>query len=220
MNIVSRRSARFALLVGGAAALSACSGEGDLVIQEGVGVTAVRSRCPAVGIPAYTGDITTFAQANDTSLASMDVAATMTNLRATCDDSGAKIYSEASFDVLATRRDASTARSVELPFFVTVLQGGNTVQSKRVGTVTVNFAAGQDRAQVTGKGGAFIDAAAATLPEDIRERITRKRRPGDPDAALDPLADPEVKAAVARSTFEVLVGFQLTEAQLAYNATR
>ena len=58
------------------------------------------------------------------------------------------------------------------------------------------------------------------LPEDIREQITRKREPGDPDAALDPLADPAVRAAVQRATFELLVGFQLTEAQLRYNATR
>ena len=39
-------------------------------------------------------------------------------------------------------------------------------------------------------------------------------------SALDPLADPEVKAAIARTRFEMLVGFQLTEAQLKYNATR
>ena len=220
MNIDFRPAARYALLMAGAALLSACSNEGELVLQEGVGVTSVRSRCPAVGIPAYTGDITTFAQPNDKTLASMDVTATMTNLRATCDDTGARIYSEATFDVLASRRDTSAARSVELPFFVTVLQGGNSVQSKRVGTVTVNFAAGQDRAQASARAGAFIDAAAATLPEDIREQITRRREPGDPDAALDPLADPEVKAAVARASFEMLVGFQLTEDQLAYNATR
>ena len=30
----------------------------------------------------------------------------------------------------------------------------------------------------------------------------------------------EVKAAIARTRFEMLVGFQLTEAQLAYNVTR
>ena len=33
-------------------------------------------------------------------------------------------------------------------------------------------------------------------------------------------ADPAVRAAVQRATFELLVGFQLTEAQLRYNATR
>ena len=50
--------------------------------------------------------------------------------------------------------------------------------------------------------------------------ITRNRRAGDDDAAIDPLTRPEVRAALARASFELLVGFQLTEDQLAYNATR
>ena len=37
---------------------------------------------------------------------------------------------------------------------------------------------------------------------------------------LGPLADPAVRAAVANATFEHLVGFQLTQDQLRYNATR
>ena len=103
---------------------------------------------------------------------------------------------------------------------VTVLRGGRAVVSKRVGTVTLNFADGQERAQARAQGGAYIDRAEATLPQDIREQITRERKAGDEDAAVDPLSDPAVKAAVARATFELLVGFQLTEQQLAYNATR
>ena len=58
------------------------------------------------------------------------------------------------------------------------------------------------------------------LPEDVRERITRKRKAGDQDAALDPMADPEVRAALDRANFELLVGFQLDQDQIAYNATR
>jgi hypothetical protein len=34
------------------------------------------------------------------------------------------------------------------------------------------------------------------------------------------MSDPAVRAAVTRATFEFLVGFQLTQEQLAYNATR
>ena len=107
-----------------------------------------------------------------------------------------------------------------MPFFSTVLQGGSAVQAKRIGSVTVQFADGQERAQASGRAGAFVTRAAATLPAGIRERITRKRKAGDPDAALDPLADPQVRAALERATFELLVGFQLSEDQLAYNATR
>jgi hypothetical protein len=65
-----------------------------------------------------------------------------------------------------------------------------------------------------------VDRAAATLPEDIRERITRRRRAGEQDAAIDPMSEPEVRAAVTRASFELLIGFQLTAEQLQYNVTR
>jgi hypothetical protein len=202
------------------AALSACSQKGELVIDQGVGIASVLTLCPAVGIPDYTGDITTFRNPADTTTASLDVSASMTNLRAECNDTAAQIYSEASFTVNARRTDTRGARTVELPYFVTVLRAGTAVVSKRIGTVTLTFADGQERASATAKAGSFVNRADAALPEDIREKITRRRRAGDPEAALDPLADPEVKAAIARTRFEMLVGFQLTEDQLKYNATR
>lgn len=203
-----------------AAALAGCTREGELVVDQSVGITAVLSTCPSVGIPDYTGDVTTFRSADRTA-ANLDVTASMTNLRSTCNESaGEKVYSEASFDVHARRADVRGARTVTLPYFVTVLQGGSAVVTKRVGQVTLDFADGQERASASARAGAFVDRAAASLPADIREKITRRRRPGDVDAALDPLADPEVKAAIQRSRFEMLVGFQLTEDQLAYNATR
>jgi len=40
------------------------------------------------------------------------------------------------------------------------------------------------------------------------------------DAAIDPFAQPDVKAALQRTSFELLVGFNLTQDQLRYNATR
>lgn len=202
------------------AALAACAGEGELVLDQGVGITSVLSTCPAVGIPDYTGDITTFRSADDRSLASLDVSAAITNLRPTCNDTGAQVYSEASFEVHARRTDTRGSRTVTLPYFVTVLRGGNAVVSKRVGEVSLTFADGQERAVASARVGSYVNRADASLPDDIREKITRRRRPGEVDAALDPLADPEVKAAIARTRFEMLVGFQLTEDQLAYNVTR
>lgn len=214
----SRR--KFVLAAASVAALAGCAGEGDLVVNQGVGVTTVRTACPAVGVPDYTGDVAVFGGDGAPTMSNLDVTATITNLRSTCNETGERIYSEASFDVLAQRRDTRGARRVELPYFSTILRGGSAVQTKRVGTVVIDFADGEARAQARASAGAFIDRAQATLPADIREQITRRRRPGDADAALDPLADPEVRAAVARATFELLVGFQLTESQLAYNATR
>ena len=66
----------------------------------------------------------------------------------------------------------------------------------------------------------MVDREEATLPAAIRAKLTRKRKPGDTDAAVDPLSLPEVKTALARATFELLIGFQLTDQQLAYNARR
>lgn len=203
-----------------AAGLVGCAREGELVVDQSVGITAVLTSCPSVGIPDYTGDITTFRQAGDASLASLDMTASMTNLRSTCDDSAEKVYTEATFDIRARRMDTRGARTVSVPYFVTVLQGGSAVVTKRVGEVTLTFADGQERAMGSGKAGSFVDRAAASLPDDIRERITKRRRPGDPEAALDPMAAPEVRAAIARTRFEMLIGFQLSEEQLAYNVTR
>lgn len=203
------------------ATLGGCKTKGEIVVDSGVGITAVRSRCPAVGIPDYTGDVTLFRAPADRTAANIDVVAAMTDVRSQCNEEGGdKVFTQVTFQVLGRRNDTAGARQVTLPYFVTVLQGGRAVISKRVGSVTLNFADGESRAQATGSGTVHVDRAAATLPEDIRERITRKREAGDADAALDPLADPEVKAAVARASFEVLVGFQLDESQLAYNATR
>ncbi|KPL69655.1 hypothetical protein SZ64_17060 [Erythrobacter sp. SG61-1L] len=214
-----RRISKIATLAACAAALAGCHAKGQLVIDEGVGVTALRGVCPAVGIPDYTGDITLFNGAARTADA-IDVVAVMTNVRSNCDDSGDRVYATASFDVLARRSNTNGARTVQIPYFSTVLRGGSAVVSKRVGTVTIQFADGQERAQASGVAGAYIDRAEATLPQDIVDKIGRKRRAGEEDAAIDPLTLPEVRDALARANFELLVGFQLSEAQLAYNATR
>ncbi len=203
-----------------AAALAGCRSSGDIIVDEGVGIQAFRTACPAVGIPDFTGDITVFRTPGDTSASNVDVVAAMTNVRSQCNDTGDKVYTNVTFDVLAKRTDVRGARTVTLPYFVTVLRGGRAVVTKRVGQVTIQFADGQERAQASGQGASYVDKAEASLPSEIRDRITRKRRAGEEDAAVDPLSQPDVKAAIARATFEVLVGFQLTQDQLTFNATR
>ncbi|HMT40749.1 MAG TPA: hypothetical protein PKC48_06400 [Sphingorhabdus sp.] len=208
-------AAPLALLV-----LAGCAKDGVLDVNSGVGVTATRTGCPTVAVADGTGDITLFVQGAPQNADSVDVVASITKVRPSCNSSGAKIYSVADFEVQARRSDARGARSVTLPYFSTVVQGGTAVVAKRIGQVTVNFADGQYRAQAAAKGAAYIDPASAALPPEIVEKITRKRKPGDADAALDPMADPEVRAAIQRASFELLLGFQLTEDQLRYNVTR
>ncbi len=213
---------RLFVAIAAVAALAGCKSKGDIVVEEGIGITALRTVCPAVGVPDYTGDITLFSRPGARTADAIDLTANITNLRMHCDEAagGSDIYATVDFDVFARRTDVGTSRAVTLPYFSTVVRGGSAVLAKRVGTVTLNFAPGQERAQARGSAGAVVNRAEATLPADIRDKITRKRKSGDYDAAIDPLTLPEVKAAIARASFELLVGFQLDDKQLAYNATR
>lgn len=200
-----------------ALALAGCSRRGE--IDATGGVVAVRSACPTAAIPAGTGDVTLFNPASSTDASAIDVVANITDLRSTCAD-GAQFYTEATFTVNARRTDAGAARQVTLPYYSAVVQAGTNVIAKRVGQVTLNFAPGQLRASTQAKAGSYVDKAAATLPADIQAKITQKRKAGDADAAIDPFAQPDVKAALQRTSFELLVGFNLTQDQLRYNATR
>jgi hypothetical protein len=198
-------------------ALLGCSREGELTTG---GIYAARSVCPSVAIPVATGDVTLFNPENARTAAAIDVVAHITNLRSSCNDTGQFVVSNATFEVHAQRRNTSGAREVVLPYFATVVQAGTNVVSKRIGRVALRFADGQARASTSATAQSQVLRSAATLPENIRRQITRERKPGDADAALDPMADPAVRAAVTRASFEFLVGFQLTQDQLAYNATR
>ena len=197
--------------------LSACSRRGQ--IEDG-GIFVRRSACPILGIPAATGDVTLFSPPQSREAAAIDVTATMTNLFASCDERGEWVMSNAVFDVLAVRRDAGPARQVVLPFFSTGVQGGSRVVAKKIGQVVLNFPAGSNRAQAKGQTVLRVSRAVATLPENARKILTRVRRPGQQEAAVDPLTDPTVRAAVAAATFEHLVGFQMSQDMLRYNATR
>ena len=197
--------------------LAACTGNGDVVET---GIIATRTACPAVAIPAATGDITLFSPEGSRDASAIDVVANITNLRSTCNETGDQIVTNVTFDVQARRRDARGAREVVLPYFAVAVQGGNQVQAKSVSRVGLRFADGELRASTSASASGTVSRAAVTLPEDIRQQITRNRKPGDPSAAIDPMADPAVREAVRKASFEVLVGFQLTQDQLAYNATR
>ena len=197
--------------------LLGCARQGDIYER---GILTTYTACPAVAIPAPAGDITLFDPPASRDSAAIDVVATITNLRSTCDESGEYIVTNATFDVHAQRRDNRGAREVVVPYFATVVQGGENVVAKKVRMIGLRFEDGQYRTSTNGAATSQVLRSAATLPEDIRRQITRERRAGDPQAALDPLADPAVRAAVQRARFEVMVGFNLDQEQLRYNATR
>ena len=200
--------------------LGGCRHAGDITSENGGGVYAVRSNCPIAGIPTGTGDITLFNPQDSTDSRAIDVSATMTQLRAYCQDSGADVVSTVTFTVTALRRDAGPARQVVLPYFDVALRGGQTIAAKQIGAVALNFPAGSQHATTRGQASVRVNRASATLPAEVRAILTRPRKAGQADAAIDPMADPAVRSAVANATFEHLVGFQLSQDQLKYNATR
>jgi hypothetical protein len=200
--------------------MAGCAKNGEL--DETGGIRLKRSLCPAVAVPANTGDVTLFDPPGNHDARAIDVVADLTNLRNRCDETSnaAEVSVSANFTVNARRASAQGARDVVLPYFATVVQGGRLVVSKRISRVALHFNDGETRATAAGAASASVTREASTLPEAVRDKITRRRRAGDADASIDPLADPEVRAATLKASFELLIGFQLTDAQLQYNATR
>ena len=214
MRLYSSKAAAAALAT---FALAGCARPGDI---QDAGILQTYTACPPVAIAAPTGDVTLFNPAGSRDASAIDVVAQITNVRSSCNDSGEYIVTEVTFDVQAQRRDGRGARDVVLPYFATVVQGGTNVVAKRVSQVGLHFAEGQIRTSTSATASSQVLRSAATLPDDVRRQITRERRAGDPNAAVDPMADPAVRAAIDRARFEVLLGFQLDADQLRYNATR
>lgn len=209
--------ARFAVPVLILLAAAGCSRTGEI---EGYGITSIRSPCPHVEVPAGTGDVTLFDPPASLDAKAIDVTAVLTNVQSTCDNSGEQVATSITFDVQASRMKAEGARDVTLPYFVTLVRGGSAVVSKSVGHVTVHFEPGQLRTTATATANTQVARAAATLSKEVRDRLNKKRKAGNEDAAVDPLSDPGVRSAVLSATFEAMVGFQLTQDQLKYNVTR
>ena len=200
------------------ALLAGCGGVREL--DETGGMKITRSTCPAVAVPAYTGDVSLFAPEQSQDARALDVTATITNLNTQCDESGAVVKATVYFDVVARRASPNGDRDLVLPFFATVLRGGSKIMSKQESRVLVHFVNGQTRAVGRAMAGAEIQKSLAMLPQVAAERLNRRRKATDADASLDPMNDPKIRSAVGQANFELLVGFQLTEKQLAYNATK
>jgi hypothetical protein len=203
-------------------ALGGCSKDDNIELaNDSIGLRITRSACPAVGIPAYTGDVTFFATPAARTANAIDLVAELTDVKANCTDTGTgPLTSTVSFRVEGRRTDAGGAREVTLPYFASAIRGGTVVASKQLGRVALHFDAGQMRAVTNGQASVTLDRASIAIPETVRNRLTKKRKATDADASIDPMTDPEVRSAVNRASFELLVGFQLSNDQLAYNATR
>jgi hypothetical protein len=206
-----RTARRWPLLLAGLAALAGCE-RNPLIVK--------RSPCPAVAVPVYAGDISRFQPGTAPDIQNLDFTASITNVRADCSEGGGTLVSSIRYDVVARRMQAGPERSIEVPVFASVVQGGNLLVSKDVNRVVLRFPAGQVRAVAGGTARADVNRSAAMIPDSVQKSIERKRRARDADASVDPMSDPEVRAALRAASFEVLLGFQLSETELAYNVTK
>ncbi|WP_235902568.1 hypothetical protein [Sandarakinorhabdus oryzae] len=210
MRAPIRRSAALALVAVPALLLAGCE-RNPLIVK--------RSACPAVAVAAYASDATLFKPGGQ-DVANLDAVATITNVRDECTETADQYVSRIRYDVIVRRTDTAQARQIVLPVFSAVVQAGNIINAKQISSVAVNFAAGQERALASGTATASVARSAASVPQAILDKINRLRRPGELDAATDPMADPEVRAALRAASFEVVLGFQLDDRSLAYNIAK
>ena len=193
--------------------LSACRHAGDITSDNGGGIYAVRSSCPIAGVPAGTGDVTLFNPADSTD--SPGDRRDRRDHRRPRDVPGRRRRRRFDRDLHRRRACAATpgpARQVVLPYFDVALRGGATVAAKQVGQRGDQF---RRRATSTAGRGSRRPSASTAAPQPCRPMsatiLTRPRKAGEAEAAIDPLADPAIRSAVANATFEHLVGFQLTQ---------
>lgn len=183
-----------------------------------------RSPCPAAAIPNHVGSITRFDPPQSRDADAIDFTAQLVDFSATCVEGPEVLVTEVRYRVVAQRRERPgrglPAREEVVPIFVSLVQGGNVVVAKQLTGVTLSFAQGELRTSTEAVARADVSRAATTPPPEIVARLTRERKANDPDALVDPMSDPIVRAAIRASTFEVLLGFQLDDASLAYNIVR
>ena len=192
--------------------LAACGNDNPLQVT--------RSTCPAAAVLQGAGEVTLFSPADSRDASAIDVVASITDVRSGCAVAGDMITNSASFDVVAQRRQTQGARDVTLPYFSAVVRAGDKLVAKQAGQVTLHFADGQARTQAGATARADVARAAVTLPAEITTKLARKRKASDIDAAVDPMSDAATREAVRNASFELLIGFQLDDAALAYNIAK
>lgn len=176
-----------------------------------------RTLCPATAVPQHAGTLTFFSPASSRTAESVVATASIFNLQNQCNEGGDKVTSNLRFTIGAQRPNAAAEQTITVPYFVAVVKEGETLLSKQVYEATLTFPAGSVRAEAVQTVQAAVDRAealAAAGPAPGSEKKKRKR--GEMAQPEDLFFDAKPKA----SGFEILVGFQLTDAQVYYNITQ
>jgi hypothetical protein len=161
-----------------------------------------RTSCPALSVPMHTGSLTHFSQAGRFDTQDVRLTATISQLSDNCAENANGVNTAVSFTINATRPTKGAADSVQLPYFITVVKDGETLIAKQIY-------------------GASLDFADGAMTGNVRQVVTVKT----PEVPLPPKPQknneidefaPPPKPAV----YEILVGFQLTDADVIYNISK
>jgi len=162
-----------------------------------------RSACPAVAVVRNAGTLTLFQPETSRDADAIDVSAQISSATGPCNQRSSQLVTPVRVEISAVRTRASGSRDVTLPLFAAVVRQNDTVVARQTRMVTLHFDDGVVRA-----------SALATLTATLDRAQAEKLLPPPP------ANDEEAARKVQPSPYEVLVGFQLTDDQAAYNVGR
>ena len=178
-----------------------------------------RTLCPATAVPQHAGSLTFFSPPSSRTADAVVASATIFGLENHCVESAPRVTNNLRFTIGAQRPNAAAAQTITVPYFVAVVKEGNQIVSKQVYEATLTFEPGSVRTEAVQTVQAAIDRAEALKlagPDHDQDKKKKKRKRGEPVQPEDLFFDAKPKA----SGFEILVGFQLTDAQVYYNITQ
>jgi hypothetical protein len=194
------RRATIFLAVLFAGTLSACKSDNPFLIT--------RTSCPAVAVVKYTNNYAQFAPGSNFSASGLELSAQMGDVTVSClEGKGGAPVTQVNFEVSAARASASSASQQVIPYFVTIIEDGQTILSKNVYGAPLQFADGALRSAVRQSFSAstpFVPLPPAPEKKKRKEQFQEFAEDSRPKAAR----------------YEILIGFQLTEQQAAYNVQR
>ncbi len=161
-----------------------------------------RTSCPALSVPTHTGTLTRFSQAGRFDAQDVQLVATISGLNDNCTENDSGVNSVVSFNITVSRPDKGPAQSVQLPYFITVVKDGETIIAKQIYDASLNFADGA-------MAGTINQAVTVKTPDVPLPPMPKK------NTEIDEFAPPPKPAM-----YEILVGFQLSEADAVYNISK
>ncbi len=161
-----------------------------------------RTSCPALSVPTYTGTLTRFSQAGRFDTQDVQMVASIGQLSDNCAENANGVNTAVSFNIMASRPDKGPAQSVQLPYFITVIKDGETVIAKQIYGASLDFADGA----MTGNVSQVVSVKTPEVPLSPRPKKNNE---------IDEFAPPPKPAM-----YEILVGFQLSDADAVYNISK